>query len=194
MKLKLKDKEKKVIFLFFLAIIILTVVNILFFTFCTTLVKHSEKNTYEVSGIVTEFEYVPPAYFGRKIRRPHIIHLDNGTDCVFYYLNYEMYYDDPKQEKIRHDLEGKYVVIRLSKIDDSVITIDTDEKCYLSFEASNCQCTIGIIAFALFDFSVIFVLFVVYVDPIISRIRYKQLGKKQKRRKNNKVLNNKKLR
>ena len=121
-----------------------------------------------MSGTVTDFEYVPPGYFGKKIRHPHVIHLDNGTNCVFNYYNYEMYYNDPNQEKIRGELEGQYVVIRLSKIDDSVITIKTDDKYYLSFEASNSQHLIGVIGVALFDFSVLFTAFIVWINPILS--------------------------
>lgn len=65
------------------------------------------------------------------------------------------------KKKTKDELEGQYVVIRLSKIDDSVITINTEEKCYLSFEASNRQHTIGILGFVLFDFSVLFTSFMV---------------------------------
>ena len=168
MKPKLNDKQKKNIILFFLVTIVLAILTIFIFTTSTRLVKHSEKNTYEVRGIVADFEYVSPSYFGKKIRHPHIIHLDNGTDCVFDYYNYEMYYNDPNQEKIKDELEGQYVVIRLSKMDDSVITIKTDEKCYLSFEASNRQHIVGTIGVALFDFSVLFTSFVVLINPIIS--------------------------
>ena len=168
MKLKPNDKQTKNIILFSLVTIILAILTILIFTISARLIKHSEKNTYEVRGVVTDFEYVSPGYFGKKIRHPHIIHLDNGTDCVFDYYNYEMYYNDPNQEKIKDELEGQYVVIRLSKINDSVITIKTDEKCYLSFEASNRQHIIGIIGVVLFDFSVLFTSFVVLINPIIS--------------------------
>lgn len=178
MKLKLNDKQKKNIILFSAVALVLVVLTVLAFTTSTTLVKHSEKNTYEVSGVVTKFEYVAPGYFGQKIRHPHIIHLDNGIDCVFHYLNYEMHYDDPDQEMIRKELEGQYVVIRLSKIDDSVITISTDEKCYLSFEASNRQHIIGIIGFVLFDFSVLFTSFVILINPVFP-VR-KRKAKKQK--------------
>lgn len=168
MKLKPNDKQTKNIILFSLVTIILAILTILISTTSPRLIKHSEKNTYEVRGIVTDFEYVSPSYFGKKIRHPHIIHLDNGTDCVFDYYNYEMYYNDPNQEKIKDELEGQYVVIRLSKIDDSVITINTDEKCYLSFEASNRQHIIGIIGVVLFDFSILFTSYVVLINPIIS--------------------------
>ena len=168
MKLKLNDKQTKNIILFSLVIIVIAILTVIVFTTSSRIVKYSEKNTYEVRGIVTDFELVSPSYFGRKIRHPHIIHLDNGTDCVFDYYNYEMYYNDPNQEKIKDELEGQYVVIRLSKIDDSVITINTDEKCYLSFEASNRHHIIGIIGVVLFDFSVLFTSFVVLINPIIS--------------------------
>ena len=166
-RINLNSQQKKNITLFSFVAIILAILTVLAFTTSTTLVKHSEKNTYEVSGVVTKFEYVAPGYFGQKIRHPHIIHLDNGIDCVFHYLNYEMHYDDPDQEKIKKELEGQYVVIRLSKIDDSVITINTEEKCYLSFEASNRQHVIGIIGFVLFDFSVLFTSFVILINPIL---------------------------
>ena len=166
MKTKLNEKQKNIIF-FSLATIVLLILNIIAFTTCTSLVKHTEKNTYEVSGTVTNFEYVSPGYFGKKIRHPHIIHLDNGTDCIFYYYNYEMYYNDPDQEKIRNELVGQHVVIRLSKIDNSVITINTDEKCYLSFNASNRDHIIGVIGVVLFDFSVLFISFVVFINPIL---------------------------
>lgn len=167
MKLKLNNKQKKNIVLFSIISIILVIVTFFAFSSPRILLKHSKKNTYEVSGIVTEFEYVTPGYFGQKIRHPHIIHLDNGVDCIFHYLNYEMYYDDPNQEIIRNELEGQYVTIRLSKIDNRVITINTNEKCYLSFEASNRQHIIGIVGFALFDFSVLFVSFVILINPIL---------------------------
>lgn len=172
MKLKFNVKQKKSVIVFSFVTIVLLILNVLAFTTSTTLVKHSEKNTYEVSGIVTDFEYVAPGYFGRKIRHPHIIHLDNGIDCVFHYYNYEMYYDDDDQAIIGNELEGQYVTIRLSKIDDCVITINTNEKCYLSFEASNRQHIIGIIGIILFDFSVLFVTFVVFINPIITRKKY----------------------
>lgn len=168
MKLKLNDELTKSIILFSLVTIVLAIFTIVIFTTSARLVKHSEKNTYEVRGIVTDFEYVSPSYFGEKIRHPHIIHLDNGIDCVFDYYNYEKYYNDPDQVIIKNELEGQYVVIRLSKINDSVITINTDEKCYLSFEASNRQHIIGIIGVVLFDFSVLFSTFVVWINPIIS--------------------------
>ena len=180
--MRINNNEKKNILLFSLVIIVLTIVTVLAFTTSTRLVKHSEKNTYEVRGIVTDFEYVSPSYFGKKIRHPHIIHLDNGTDCVFDYYNYEMHYDDPNQEKIKEELEGQYVVIRLSKIDDSVITINTDEKCYLSFEASNRQHTIGILGVVLFDFSILFTSFVVWINPI----KLKQIKKFRKENNRNK--------
>ena len=167
MKLKLDDKQKKNIILFSAVTLVLVILTVLAFTTSTTLVKHSEKNTYEVSGVVTKFEYVAPGYFGQKIRHPHIIHLDSGVDCVFHYLNYEMHYDDPNQEIIRNELEGKYVTIRLSKIDNSVITIDTEEKCYLSFEASNRQHIVGIIGVALFDSSALFTSFVILINPLL---------------------------
>ena len=180
--MRINNNEKKNILLFSLVIIVLTIVTVLAFTTSTTLVKHSEKNTYEVRGIVTDFEYVSPSYFGKKIRHPHIIHLDNGTDCVFDYYNYEMHYDDPNQEKIREELEGQYVVIRLSKIDDSVITINTNEKCYLSFEASNRQHIIGILGVVLFDLSILFTSFVVWINPI----KLKQIKKFRKENNRNK--------
>ena len=167
MKQNLNNRQRKNIILFSIVVIALSILTVIAFTTSTTLVKHSEKNTYEVRGTVTEFEYVAPGYFGQKIRHPHIIHLDNGIDCVFHYLNYEMHYDDPDQEMISKELEGQYVVIRLSKIDDSVITISTDEKCYLSFEASNRQHITGIIGAALFDLSVLFTSFVVLINPIL---------------------------
>lgn len=137
---------------------------------------------YNSVNRVTDFEYVAPGYFGQKIRHPHVIHLDNGIDCVFDYYNYEMHYDDPDQEKIKDELEGQYVVIRLSKIDDSVITINTEEKCYLSFEASNRQHTIGILGFVLFDFLVLFTSFMVWINPI----KFKQLRKFRKNNSKNK--------
>ena len=168
MKIKLNHKQKKNIFLFSIITIALVILSIIMFTTSPTLIKHNEKNTYEVRGIVTDFEYTAPIYFGQKIRQPHIIHLDNGTDCPFYYYNYEIYYQDPDQENIKDELVGQYVVIRLSKINDSVITIETDKKCYLSFEASNMQHNIGIIGIALFDFSVLFTAFVVLINPIIN--------------------------
>ncbi|MBR5144390.1 MAG: hypothetical protein IKW53_05005 [Clostridia bacterium] len=176
MKQTLSGKQNKSIILFSILIVALAFLNVVAFTISPDFIKHSEKNTYEVSGIVTEFEYVKPGYWGsRKIRQPHIIHLDNGTDCVFRYLNYEMHYDDPDQEKIKEELEGQYVVIRLSKINDEVITINTNEKCYLSFEASNRQYLAGIIGVALFDLSIVFVLYMALLYPIISgRLLYKQ--------------------
>lgn len=97
--MKTKNNEKKNIMLFSFVTIVLIAVTVLAFTTSTRLVKHSEKNTYEVSGVVTDFEYVAPSYFGQKIRHPHVIHLDNGIDCVFDYYNYEMHYDDSDQEK-----------------------------------------------------------------------------------------------
>ena len=87
MKLKPNDKQTKNIILFSLVTIILAILTILISTTSARLIKHSEKNTYEVRGIVTDFELVSPSYSGRKIRHPHIIHLDNGTDCVFDYYN-----------------------------------------------------------------------------------------------------------
>lgn len=174
MKSKLIDKKD--VISFSVVVIVLAILTIIVFTNSTSIVKHSDKNTYEVSGIVTDFEYVNPGYFGKKIRHPHVIHLDNGTDCTFNYYNYEMYYNDPNQEKIRDELEGKYVVIRLSKKDDSVITIKTDEKYYLSYEASNRQYVVGVIGVALFDFSVLFTAFIVLIYPISSP--KKRFGKK----------------
>ena len=167
MKHKINDKQRKSIITFCIVLTVLTILNILAFTTSTSLTKHTEDNTYEVSGTVVDFEYVEPGYFGQKIRHPHIIHLDNGIDCVFHYLNYEMHYDDPNQEKISNELEGQYVVIRLSKIDDRIITINTNEKCYLSFEASNRQHIIGIIGVVLFDFSVLFISFICFINPIL---------------------------
>ena len=174
MKLKLNDEPTKSIILFSLVTIATAIFTIFLFTIPGGPVKYSEKNTYEVRGIVTDFEYVPPIYFGEKIRHPHIIHLDNGTDCVFNYYNYEMYYNDPDQSKIKNELEGQYVVIRLSKINDRVITINTDEKCYLSFEASNRQHIIGIIGVVLLDFSVLFSAYVFWINPIISIKKWKK--------------------
>lgn len=180
MKHKINDKQRKSIITFCIVLTVLTILNILAFTTSTSLTKHTEDNTYEVSGTVVDFEYVEPGYFGQKIRHPHIIHLDNGIDCVFHYLNYEMHYDDPNQEKISNELEGQYVVIRLSKIDDSVITINTNEKCYLSFEASNRQHIIGIIGVVLFDFSVLFISFICFINPILpikKRVDKKHIAK-----------------
>ena len=82
MKLKLNDELTKSIILFSLVTIATAIFTIFLFTTSGGPVKYSEKNTYEVRGIVTDFEYVPPLYFGKKIRHPHIIHLDNGTEEI----------------------------------------------------------------------------------------------------------------
>lgn len=166
---KTNNKEKNNIALFSILTVFLIVCSTLLFTFHPDFLRHSKNNTYEVSGVVTDFEYVSPTRIGnRLIRHAHYIHLDNGMTYKFYSLDYERHYNDPELEKIKNNLEGQYVILRLSDTDGRVITINTSDRCYLSFQASNRQHIIGIIGVVLFDFSILFTSYVVLINPIIS--------------------------
>lgn len=167
-KKKPTNKLKKYWVLFFCLTAILIIFTTLALTFFPSIAKQSERNTYEVTGIVTDFEYITPVRFGQNlIRKSHFIHLDNGMKCEFPALLYERYYDDPNLEKIKNELEGQYVVLRLSNFDDRVITINTKDKCYLSFEASNSQHTVGTIGIIICDLCILFIFYFCFLNPMI---------------------------
>ena len=160
-------KKKNNIALFSILTVFLIVCSTLLFAFHPDFLRHSKNNTYEVSGVVTDFEYVSPTRIGnRLIRHAHYIHLDNGMTCKFYSLDYERHYNDPELEKIKNNLEGQYVILRLSDTDGRVITINTSDRCYLSFQASNRQYMAAIVGVTLFDSCVIFILYCVFLDSI----------------------------
>ena len=185
-KRKINKNIKRFVLFYALATILLvfTLILLIFHPDCT---KNSEKNTYEVSGTVTAFEYVPPGFnpFSRipTTIRCHLIHLDNGKTYKVAPSNYERVYDDPQCERLRSELVGKYVTLRLSNFKkDRIVTINTDEKCYLSFEDSNKQHILAVIVLPIVDIFILFIMDFLILDSYFANPRYSRLRRRKKRK------------
>ena len=190
-KPRFNKKQKIEIISFSVSCFIIIAVTIASFIYVPSIAKQTYDNTYIVHGTVTEFEYVyptkDPGLFGYWNIHSHYIHLDNGEKYKINGLNFQEHHGfyastfDPSG--IKEDLEGEYVILRISEFDDdNVVTIDTDDKCYLSFEASNHQHIAAVVGISMFDLCIILIIYVAIFGLKIPP--YQTYKKKYKPKKN----------
>ena len=164
-KPRFNKKQKIEIISFSVSCFIIIAVTIASFIYVPGIAKQTYDNTYIVQGTVTEFEYVYPTkflgLFGYGTIQPHYIHLDNGEKYIVDGWDFKEHHGFFDPTELKNELEGEYVTLRVSKYDDySAVTIDTNNKCYLSFEASNHQHIAAVVGITMFDLSIILIIYV----------------------------------